>query len=173
MGEPRETQEKVKGEGAQSGDGVEGEPFGSAGTRPAPPTSAKDIAAAFEARLAASDEEKERLRDSYLRALADLDNYRKRALRERDEVAARTRSETLVPILEILDDLDRALSESASERGPLTTGVALIRDKMEAVLRQMGVTPIETAGARFDPALHESFGGLPTADAEPHAIVQE
>lgn len=152
MSEPRETQENAK-------------------AADAPEEKTVDL----EARLSASEEEKERLRENYLRALADLDNFRKRAIRERDEVAARARAQTLGPLLEILDDLERALSEAAPEPGPgaLATGIALIREKMSALLRQLGVTPIETEGARFDPALHESFGGLPAGDAEPHTILQE
>jgi molecular chaperone GrpE len=126
----------------------------------------------IESRRAEGERERDALRDDYLRALAEIENTRKRAARERDEVSGRARADALAPLLEILDDLERALGEGGSE-GPLRTGVSLIHDKMEAILRRSGVTPIETAGARFDPLLHEAFGGIPSAEAEPHTILQE
>ncbi len=150
-------------------DGAPPEP--SAGA--APPRPAEERIVEIESRLAESERERSGLRDDYLRALADLENYRKRTARERDEVGARSRAETLAPFLEILDDLERALGEAGSDGGPLGTGVGLIRDKMEALLRRLGVTPIETAGAQFDPALHESFGGITSTGSEPHTILQE
>ncbi len=143
------------------------------GVAAAPPRPPEERIVEIESRLAESERERNGLREDYLRALADLENYRKRAVRERDEVGARARAEAIAPFLEILDDLERALGEAGTDGGPLGTGVGLIRDKLEALLRRVGVTPIETAGARFDPALHESFGGIASAEAEPHTIVQE
>jgi molecular chaperone GrpE len=126
----------------------------------------------LEALVASLEEEAARARDGFLRARADLDNLRKRSARERDEIAARALADSVLPFLETLDDLDRALAEARADGGALAAGVAMIRDALGRRLSDLGIAPIEAAGARFDPAFHEAFGSAPVADAEPDTIVE-
>lgn len=125
----------------------------------------------LEALVASLEEEAERARDGFLRARADLENLRKRSARERDEAAARVLERTVTPFLDILDDLDRALAEARDDGGALAAGVGMIRDKMRRGLSELGIVPMESSGARFDPARHEAFGCVPAASVEPETIV--
>ncbi|MFN0151047.1 MAG: nucleotide exchange factor GrpE [bacterium] len=122
--------------------------------------------------LAAQDEAKKNL-DALLRARADLDNLRKRSAREVLDAGARARAEALAPLLQTLDDLDRALGDPASDVSTVRAGIVLVRDNLNRRLESYGVTAMETQGARFDPTVHEAVGGVPHPDVEPGMIVQE
>ena len=126
-----------------------------------------------EERLRAAQEEAKRSYDALLRARADFENLKKRNARESIEESNRARGETLLALLPTLDDLDRALADESADADALRAGVVLIRENMRRRLEALGVTEIATAGERFDPALHEAFGGVPHRELSPGAIVQE
>jgi molecular chaperone GrpE len=98
--------------------------------------------------------------DRLLRKTAEFDNYRKRVERERREQADQAVVDLLLDLLTVVDDFERALSveESGDEGGAAAyrRGVELIHAKLQEVLRKRGVQPIETAGADFDPNLHQA-----------------
>lgn len=116
-----------------------------AGGRPADPST--DVAAL---RREIAD-----LRDRSMRTLADFDNYRKRAERERQEVRRYALLEPLRDFLPIADNLDRALSAGGSA-GDLKTGVEMILRQMHELLRRFGVREVAAAGEVFNPAVHEA-----------------
>ena len=141
-----------------------GEPDGLAsagGDSPAPPaTEAADDAAA-------PTEIDERL----LRAMADLDNLRKRFQREVVREREAERSRVAAEWLPVIDDLDRALEHvPADRRDALSDGVRVVRDHALDVLARLGFPRFEAVGERFDPARHEAVGAV-DADAPPGTIV--
>lgn len=95
------------------------------------------------------------LRDRSTRTLADFDNFRKRAERERLDLRKYALTEPLRDLLEVLDNLDRALAAGGSAED-LRQGVSMIARQFLDVLKRHGVTPIESLGQRFDPLVHEA-----------------
>jgi molecular chaperone GrpE len=95
------------------------------------------------------------MREKYLRALADFDNYRKRIERERAESSKTALAEPLRAFLGVVDNLDRALRASGSLED-LKSGVEMILRQSGDLLRRFGVEEIEAKGEPFDPALHEA-----------------
>lgn len=95
------------------------------------------------------------LRDRSMRTLADFDNFRKRAERERQEMKKYALVEPLRDFLEIIDNLDLALMAGGSA-DDLKRGVEMIHRQMLDLLRRFGVQEVDAHGKPFDPALHEA-----------------
>lgn len=86
------------------------------------------------------------------RVQADFANYRKRALRDQQLSADRSKASVISVLLPILDDLDRARSHGDLESGPLRA----VADKLVSALEGLGLTGFGEEGEAFDPALHEA-----------------
>ncbi|ACL67801.1 GrpE protein [Anaeromyxobacter dehalogenans 2CP-1] len=117
----------------------------------------------------------ERLKDEHdrlLRAAADLENAKKRAARERDEVQKFGNERILKDLLPALDGLDRALA-AAPEDDVVAKGVRMVRSTLEQALAKHGVKGFSAMGQPFDPAVHEALMQVPTADAAPGTVVLE
>lgn len=114
----------------------------------------------LESALKQTQKEAEGFREKWLRAAADLENYRKRAQREREEVEKFANEKLLKDLLPVLDDLDRALemvgSEPPSDAVQIVDGMKLVHKKFVSALERHGVTTFESKGEPFDPALHEA-----------------
>ena len=89
--------------------------------------------------------------ERYLRARADLENYRKRAGQEVERRVAEQADRLLLEWIEAVDSVDRALAMQPSD------GLHSVLDQMEAILARQGVERVGTAGDRFDPELHEAI----------------
>jgi molecular chaperone GrpE len=107
-----------------------------------------------------------------LRAAADLENVKKRAAREREEIQRFGIEKVLRDLLPAVDGLDRALA-SAPPGDALADGVRLVRASLEQALGRHGVTAFSAMGERFDPALHEALLQVPTAAEPPGTVVLE
>ena len=113
--------------------------------------------------------------DRLLRALAEADNVRRRAQRDREE-SARYAGEALVrDLLPVLDNLDRALDAAgaAGQAGGIVDGVELVRREFLKVLDRHGVTRYSALGERFDPNQHEAIARVVSLDKEPGTVVGE
>ncbi|MFN2371043.1 MAG: nucleotide exchange factor GrpE [Candidatus Krumholzibacteriia bacterium] len=125
-----------------------------------------------EERLAAECDE---LRDKWLRALADLDNQRKRARRDVEDARRFALAEVLRPMLEVADNFERALQamdgSAETTAAGVRQGVDLIHQSFRAALRDRGVEPIEAMGQPFDPARHEAVAQVPGGDAEAGTVI--
>jgi molecular chaperone GrpE len=104
-----------------------------------------------EAEEAVSEEVAE-LKSTLQRVKAEYDNYRKRALRDQQLVAERTRAAVVTQLLPVLDDLDRARSHGDLESGPLKS----VADKLATALEGLGLSGFGDEGDEFDPSLHEA-----------------
>ena len=113
-------------------------------------------------------EEHERL----LRAAADLENFKKRAARERDDIQRFGVEKLVKDLLPAIDNLDRALAAAPPE-DPLSAGVKLVRAALEQALARHGVVGFSALGEKFDPALHEALLQVPTAEHPPGTVVVE
>jgi molecular chaperone GrpE len=120
-------------------------------------------------RLAA---EKEDLTDRLLRKQADFENFRKRSLREKEEILQFAAMEVIRALLPMLDDFERAL-KVAAEGEEYRKGVELIYRRLYDTLVQMGLTPIEAQGKKFDPHLHQAVDTVTAGEVEDQSIVEE
>jgi molecular chaperone GrpE len=114
-------------------------------------------------------EEHERM----LRAVADLDNYRKRAQKEKEEIQKFGVEKLLKDFLPVIDNLDRALEHGTIDFESLKKGVAMTRKLFEDTLGRHGVRPFVAVGKAFDPRLHEAMQQVETADVPPNPVISE
>jgi molecular chaperone GrpE len=105
--------------------------------------------------------------DRFKRALADLDNYRKRAGRETDRRVAEARESLLRDWLEALDSVERAIAMDPS----LADGLGAVLRQMEAILARHGVHRIGEPGEPFDPERHEAVAVRETDEAPDRSVV--
>jgi molecular chaperone GrpE len=112
--------------------------------------------------------------DLYLRAQADLENYRRRAQREKEDLAKFANEAILREILPVMDNLERALQHagSAQEAGGLVQGVEMTMEQLRKVLEKFGVKAIDAVGEPFDPARHEAMGQVETEEYPPNTVTQ-
>jgi molecular chaperone GrpE len=120
--------------------------------------------------------EAEAKRDEYLgdlqRVAADFDNYRKRSLREYEQLGSRVAARLAEKLLPVLDDLDRALDAADQhEEAKVVDGVRMTRATLWTVLAGEGIVEIEAEGS-FDPHIHEALLSQPVEGAESGSIVQ-
>jgi molecular chaperone GrpE len=115
--------------------------------------------------------ELEKLDDRYKRALADLDNYRKRSAREVERRVAESTESLLREWLDALDSVERALLMAETD-SPLALGLQAVLDQMEAILERQGVTRVGAAGEPFDPERHEAIAVV-AAEGVPDRTVVE
>ena len=113
--------------------------------------------------LEAANEQIEELKDKYLRAVAEFDNYKKRTLKENTELILNGGEKTIVAILPILDDMERAAAsaEKTDDIKALEEGWELIFKKLKKILESMGVKEIETKDADFNVDFHEAIAMVP------------
>jgi molecular chaperone GrpE len=110
--------------------------------------------------------------DRMLRTAADLENYRKRAAKEREEVQRYGIEKLVKDLLPAVDNLDRALAAATGD-DPLVQGVKLVRSALEQALARHGVKGFSALDQPFDPALHEALMQVPTAEKAPGTVVLE
>lgn len=93
--------------------------------------------------------------DKYLRMLAEYDNYRRRSQKERENIYADVRADTVKKLLPVYDNLSRAALQEPTEDA--RKGMEAILSQFDKILSELGVTAIEAMGKKFDPALHEAL----------------
>ena len=109
-------------------------------------------------------------RDRYLRTLADFENYRKRAEREKADFQRYALAGVIRDLLPVIDNFDRAL-EHAEEGDEFHKGVALIYKQLFEVLQRHGLKPISESGVRFDPNIHEAVVREEDPSVPSHTVV--
>lgn len=116
--------------------------------------------------------ERDQLLDRLARLQADFDNHRKREARERSEFRDYALVNTVEQFLPVLDNFQLALrSQGTTEQ--LRSGVDLIVRQMEEILRSIGVQPIPSVEARFDPRLHEAIEMVERDDMPDQQVMEE
>jgi len=113
--------------------------------------------------------------DLYLRERADLENFRKRSQREKEEAIRFANDRLLKEMIPVLDNLERAI-EHAGEKGKeggLLEGVDMTVSMFRKVLDDFGVKPINAIGTEFDPNLHQAMGHVETDEYPPNTVSAE
>jgi molecular chaperone GrpE len=111
-----------------------------------------------------------RIEDRYKRALADLDNYRKRAGREVERRVGEAGEALLRDWFEVVDSLERALR--AHPEGPLADGLRAVLEQIEAILARHGVTRIGAVWEPFDPERHEAIDVRTTDEVGDRTVLE-
>jgi len=111
--------------------------------------------------------------DKYLRLAAEYDNYRKRAVRERQEASVRGQAELLRGLIDALDDLSRFahLDPATTDTKTVVDGVAMVERKMLKTLASIGVEVINPVDQTFDPATMEAVATEPALSPEDDHVV--
>jgi molecular chaperone GrpE len=113
--------------------------------------------------------------DRHLRALAELDNARKRAQREREEYIRFANESLLRELLPVLDNFERAIqaARTSREAEAFVAGMELIQRELLRVLEKFGVTAFSSAGEPFNPERHEAVARVPATDHPGMTVVEE
>lgn len=153
-----------------------------AGTDPKTETTAKEAAEAPSAEAAEADTpadseakpEQPDWKDRYARAMADFDNFRKRTVRDREDLVKFAAKDVIKDVLATVDNLARAL-DGAKDRAddPFVKGVQLVYDGLLKTLADHGATPLDSVGEPFDTNYHEALTSLPSEDVEEGVVMNE
>lgn len=146
---------------------------------PAPATAAAEPAPApaapgLEEQLATAKKEAAANYDRYMRAVADLENYRKRTIREKDELrqfAAANVMEDLVPIIDNLG-LGLAAAKQQTDVKAVADGINLVLEQFKGALTKHGLKEINPQGQAFDPNLHDCISHQPSAEVAEEKVSQ-
>jgi molecular chaperone GrpE len=138
------------------------------------PETAEDVTRLRTA-LEAKTREAESLQDRNLRLMAEFDNARKRAVRERDEHIRFANESLIRELLPVLDNFDRALLAARGDAGAgaVAAGIELIQRELLRVLEKFGATPFPSVGQPFDPERHEAVARVPTTQYPEMTVVAE
>jgi molecular chaperone GrpE len=101
--------------------------------------------------------------DKYLRLYAEFDNFRRRTTKERIDLLQTAGKEVIVSLIPVLDDFERAVKsmEAATDIKAVKEGVVLVQNKINNILSQKGLKPMESIGQAFDADLHEAITNIP------------
>jgi molecular chaperone GrpE len=111
-----------------------------------------------------------------LRIAAELENVRKRCIRDVSNAVIRGRSDVLNSMLPTIDALNLAIKSGSDDDGPakaVLDGVSMVRKQFLVSMEQFGLKPIETLGKAFDPVFHEAVAQIPSEDHDSGEIIDE
>src|SRR5689334_5879111 len=111
------------------------------------------------------------MEDRWRRALADLDNFRKRTARELQRQGEDERARVSADWLPVVDNLELALEHAKDESDPVVQGIRAVRDQALAVLERLGFPRRDDAGKPFDPARHEAVSTVVAENVPPGTVV--
>jgi len=125
--------------------------------------------------VAEAAEEKEALRDRFLRLQADFDNYRKRVQRERGELYQRANEDLVTELLPVIDHLEMGLKVAAKSEveKSVMDGFELVYGQLLDVLEKFGLTQFDAEGQVFDPHLHEAITHVPSEEHPTDAVIAQ
>lgn len=111
------------------------------------------------------------LYDKHLRTLAEYDNYKRRTQKEKDEIYLNAQADTILNLLPVLDNLERAVA--AEEASSFKDGVQMIVKQLLEILGKMGVSEIEAEGKPFDPNLHNAVMHIEDESLEANIVAEQ
>ncbi len=128
----------------------------------------------LEESLAAKDAEAAGNWDKFVRERADLENYRKRVQKEKEEIQKYGNESLILEILPAIDNMERALAHTVCDSAdPVITGVRMTLDMLMSSLKRFGVAVAEAdKGTPFDPALHQAMGQVECDDQPSNTVVE-
>ena len=120
------------------------------------PKSSKSKTSKKDDEINALKEENQSLNDKLLRQFAEFDNYKKRTLKEKEELSAYAKAMCLQDILSVLDNFERALDSDCKDEN-FKKGMEMILVQFKDILKKQGVEEIEALNQPFDPELHNAI----------------
>ena len=119
--------------------------------------------------------EVEKYKDAALRARADLDNYRKRVAREKEDAIRYANNSLLESLLPILDNFELGLeaAKNTPEATGIIQGLKMVRKQLEDFLRDHGVEIVNAEGIPFDPNLHDAVGHEPNSNVTEGTVIRQ
>ena len=128
-----------------------------------------------QAKAAEKEEAPPPVDDSYLRLQADFDNYRKRVLREKEDIYKRANRDIMEELLPVIDHIELAFTSAGEshQHDPVVEGFRLVADQLMGVLSKFGLVPIEAAEQEFDPNVHEAILHMPSDDVAENFFVSQ
>ncbi|MCA9654094.1 MAG: nucleotide exchange factor GrpE [Myxococcales bacterium] len=137
-----------------------------------------------EAIVAEKDAQIAALKDKWLRAVADFENYKKRVKRDIDDAKARVTQSLLSAFLPTADNLERALEiaepaaaqasdDNAANVEQVVKGLRMVRDEFLGALKKNDIEPVPSVGHPFDPAIHDALQQIDSPDHAPGVVVRE
>lgn len=119
--------------------------------------------------------EKQENYDLYMRALAEQENIKKRAVRDREEYVKYATLPLINKLLLVIDDLERALDASHVNQDleALNKGVEMIARKLQELIKNEGVEAIEALGKPFDPAYHQPLMVEGSSEEQENMVIEE
>lgn len=141
----------------------------------APAETAPDAVTQLQDALKAKEAEASANWDKYLRERADLENYRKRVQKEKEELLKYGNESLILEILPAIDNMERALEHASDETmAAIVEGIKMTHGMLQSTLKKFGVTPVQSGpGTAFDPAFHQAMTQVESAEQEPNTIVAE
>jgi molecular chaperone GrpE len=112
-------------------------------------------------------------RDRNLRTLADFKNYRRRIERDGNKIAEESKRGMFLPLLDVLDDMEKALNCANDAEQSFVKGVQIIYQKLLALLETYHVLPFESAGIPFNHNLHEAVAMAKHNGSKPGIVLDE
>lgn len=126
----------------------------------------------IEEQLAAAQQELAELKDKLLRAYAEMDNLRKRTQREIEESRKYAIEKFAVALLDVIDNLERALDAPEGNEEAVREGVRLTLNQWHDVMKRFSIERIDALGKEFDPHHHEALSQMPSEEPEGKVIAQ-
>ena len=115
----------------------------------------------------------EELKGRLLRLIAEYDNFRKRALRDKDEARQFANQNLIEKQIPILDNFEMALAAAEDADSAIRDGVQMIYDQFLSVLKDAGVEPIDAVGEPFDPNFHEAISQQEDSEASEGTVLEQ
>jgi len=119
------------------------------------------------------DEEIANQKDTFLREKAELENFKKRLTKEKDDFVQFANERLLQELIQIEDNLERALEVPNATIEILKEGVEMIQKQFSTFLKNQKVEPIEAIGKSFDPTIHEVLNQQETEEHEENTVIEE
>lgn len=141
---------------------------------PAVPGPAAALSAEAATQIATAKQEAAANLDRYVRSVADLENFRRRTVREKDELRLFAASRVLEDLLPVVDNLGLAMTaakQPGADAKSLADGVDRVLTQLKSALANHGVKEISPAGLAFDANLHESISAQPSPDVAEGTVV--
>jgi molecular chaperone GrpE len=123
--------------------------------------------------LEATQQEASDYKDKYLRAQAEMANFKKRLERRYEEQVEEEKKHLLLKFLSVADNLERALNHADLNEDGLRDGIQLTYQELQHLLAQESVEQMTAEGQPFDPSYHEAVAMIPTSEAEADIVVTE
>jgi molecular chaperone GrpE len=130
--------------------------------------------AELETALTTSRQEAANNWEKYIRQVAEMDNFRKRQEKMREDRVKRYKKDLLEKVVAVMDNLERAISyQDTMNREGLQQGMRMVQWQLNEILKGEGLTPVPTVGQPFDPHIHEAIETVEVTDQPEGMVVEE